>query len=379
MIDKLIKILIVELIIIILLVVAISFNSFPVIDTIKDTIKNFDYVDDYISNSDNDKNNYEESKTNENEYLFETIRNGLLEGHESINIPRELLNDNVDNFFDIVKEVILDTPEILYYSGGKYSNSIFLPKYSKSVEEKQNHQKIIRSKRDKIISQKINSNMSEYEIVKTIHDYIVNNTRYDTRHFSIGKVPDESYNVYGVLIEGIAVCEGYAKTMKYLLDKAGIENYIVLGTANGENHAWNIVNIEEDYYHVDVTWDDPVSEDGSDILIYDYFNLKDEDIGKTHSWNRNEYPKCNSDKYNYYNFNELIVYNYEELYNKIFWALVDNKEEITFKIIDFNEETYDIPSIINKIAINNPNIINASKYSYSVNAFQGIIRICFIK
>ena len=380
MIEKLIKILIIELIIIILLVVFISFDFFPSVDIVKD----FDYVEDYISNLDNNNgngngNDYKEPKINERKELIEIIRNGLLEGQESIKIPRELLNDNMDDFFEIVKEVILDTPEIMYYSGGKYLNNTFFPEYSKSIEEKQNHQKIVRAKRDEIISKIINSSMSEYEIVKAIHDYIINNTRYDTRHFNTGEVPCESYNVYGVLIEGVAVCEGYAKTMKYLLDEVGIENYIVIGTANGEGHAWNIVNIGGDYYHVDVTWDDPVSEDGSDLLIYDYFNLKDDDMAKTHIWDREKYPKCNSDKYNYYNFNELIVYNYEEFYNKIFWALVENKDKITFKIINFNEKIYDVPSTINKIAINNPNIINASKYSYSTNTSQGIVRICFIK
>ena len=108
MMGKLIKILIVELVIIILLVVAISFDSFPSIDTIKD----FGHVEDYISNLDKNESNYIKSKTNEDEDLIETIRNGLLEGHESISIPRELLNDNMDIFFDIVKKVLLDTPEI---------------------------------------------------------------------------------------------------------------------------------------------------------------------------------------------------------------------------------------------------------------------------
>ncbi len=68
--------------------------------------------------------------------------------------------------------------------------------------------------------------------------------------------------------------------MKYFLDYLDIESMIVVGSANGENHAWNIVNIDGDYYHIDATWDDPVTDDGTDTIIYDYFNLKDKDIEK---------------------------------------------------------------------------------------------------
>lgn len=369
------KILIVELIIIFILVLLINFEPFSNMDfiDIKDIKNVFQDTEDekhLISNLNIDEND---------KYLYKTIRNGLLEGEESIRISEKILAGSPDNLFDIVNEVLMANPEILYYSGGKYSSNTFYPEYDKTVVEKQEDQKAIRVKREEILSQIIDSNMSQYEVVKAIHDYIVNNTKYDIRYYDHGQVPTESYNVYGVLFEGIAVCEGYAKTMKFFLDEIGMENLIVTGVANGENHAWNMVKIDGDYYHIDATWDDPITEDESDILIYDYFNLKDEDMEKTHTWNRDQYPKCNSDVYNYYNYNDLVVYNYDEFYNKIFWALVNGQEEIALKLVDFNEKIYDIPTIINKITRNNPNLILLNKYSYSINTAQGIVRIYFIK
>lgn len=374
---KLIKILITELIIISALFIVISYKTFEGTDVIKDIFEGFAYEEGRSFNLDNNMSNTENYHINEEINVNEIIRNGLLEGEESIKIDWNLVEGGIENFFNIVDEVLLDTPEIMYYISGKYSNAIFIPKYSKTIEEKQAHQKIVNRKRDEIISQIIDTNMSEYEKVKAIHDFVVNNTQYDKRDFASGNIPDESYTVYGVLIEGIAVCEGYAKAIKYLLDAVGIESLIVTGKANGDNHAWNIVNVEGDYYHLDATWNDPVTDDGSEILIYDYFNLKDADIEKTHFWDKEKYPRCNSNKYNYYYHNGLIVNNYEDFYNKIKTALIDNKKEVLMKIVDHYGEVYDIPSAINKIAADNPNIINIRKYRYSIETNQGIVRIFF--
>lgn len=382
---KLTKILVLELIIVSLLFFAIINNEFKLTNIIKEIFK--DYTKEEVNtNIDYDANNIDnivenifKSEEKEKDSIYETIKKGLLEGKTSIKVDENLLGENRDNFFDIVEDVLLDNPEIMYYTSGKYSNGIFTPKYSKPIEEKQVHQKIIKEKRDEIIPKIIDNNMSHYEKVKTIHDFIINNTQYDTRHFNGEKIPSESYTVYGVLIKGKAVCEGYAKTMKYFLDYLDIESMIVVGSANGENHAWNIVNIDGDYYHIDATWDDPVTDDGTDTIIYDYFNLKDKDIEKTHNWNRDKYPICNSDKYNYYYYNELIVFNYTEFYNKVKSALLNNKNEISLKILDYDEKTYNIPSTINNIVINNSNKITINKYAYSINTNQNIVKIYFLK
>lgn len=148
------------------------------------------------------------------------------------------------------------------------------------------------SKAKSIISKIIKPGMTDYQKEKAIHDYIVNNTRYDTRSY----VPEESYTPYGVLINGVAVCQGYAYATALLLNMAGVKSIVVVGTAGGGPHAWNIVQINGQYYHLDTTWDDPVVLTGNNtiknVLRYNYFNLSDSEIAKDHYWERNNYPAC---------------------------------------------------------------------------------------
>lgn len=132
-----------------------------------------------------------------------------------------------------------------------------------------------------------------------IHDYIVENCRYTLVE------DDLTYSsAYGALVNGEAACEGYSKAAKLLLDAAGIENGVVSGTVadpegNPGSHMWNVVRIGEDFYHLDCTWDDPVSDSGEQIKLYAYFNLSDEEMSKTHVDFSKEYG-CGSMKENYY-------------------------------------------------------------------------------
>lgn len=102
------------------------------------------------------------------------------------------------------------------------------------------------------------SGLDDYMKVKKVHDYIIENTEYD-QYLSKSNI----YNTYGALIGHYAVCEGYSKSMKYMLDAVNIPCIIVCGIAqnsNGEaeSHAWNYVKINDLWYAVDSTWDDPV-------------------------------------------------------------------------------------------------------------------------
>ena len=91
-----------------------------------------------------------------------------------------------------------------------------------------------------------------------MHDWIIENLEY-----SLDIQNENVYNLYGALIDRVAVCEGYAEALKYALDALEIPCILVSGTAtnsNGttESHAWNYVQIEGRWYAVDTTWDDPV-------------------------------------------------------------------------------------------------------------------------
>ena len=113
-----------------------------------------------------------------------------------------------------------------------------------------------------------------YEDIKMVHDYLVDNIEYDT---SLSK--NNIYDVYGALINKVAVCEGYARSFKYILDEMGIPCVLVIGTGTNsrgetERHAWNYVEINSNWYAVDCTWDDPIVVGGGNLpqsSKYKYF------------------------------------------------------------------------------------------------------------
>ena len=126
--------------------------------------------------------------------------------------------------------------------------------------------------------------MSQSEKELAIHDWIVNNTRYD-QSLTI-------YDPYNTLIKHTGVCEGYSLLAQKMFTIAGIKSIVVEGTADGQAHAWNLVYVDNNWRHVDCTWDDPVSSYG-DIIQYDYYNLTDEEMGVDHSWGTSIYPSAN--------------------------------------------------------------------------------------
>lgn len=95
------------------------------------------------------------------------------------------------------------------------------------------------------------------EQIKIVHDYLIDNTEYDA---SAG---ENIYNVYGTLVNKKSVCEGYARSFKYIMDELNIPCIIACGIGKNssgaaESHAWNYVQVDEQWYAIDVTWDDPV-------------------------------------------------------------------------------------------------------------------------
>ncbi len=127
-----------------------------------------------------------------------------------------------------------------------------------------------------ILKNNITADMETDNKIKAIHDYIVNNTKYD-RDRSDNKIKQyHSDTAYGPLIEHYAICGGYADSMKLFLDKMGIDNYKIAS----ENHIWNLVRVNDEWLHLDLTWDDPVTTDGKDVLEYDYFLITTEELLK---------------------------------------------------------------------------------------------------
>lgn len=126
--------------------------------------------------------------------------------------------------------------------------------------------KDVNNKTDEIISKIITNDMSNEDKIKAVHDYVINNTKYDSEKIG-GVTKYKSNTAYGALLQGYAICSGYADTMAIFLDKLGFENYKIASS----KHVWNLVKINDEWKHLDLTFDDPVTSSGEDMLLTDYF------------------------------------------------------------------------------------------------------------
>lgn len=170
--------------------------------------------------------------------------------------------------------------------GGNYKIGITINKaYSDSEIEEIN--KVV----DKVIEDNINNNMPPREKIKIIHDYIIDNTEYDKlKYENKDDTTYKSNTAYGVLIEGYGTCNGYADAMAIFLDKLNIINYKI----SNDEHIWNLVYLDGKWYHLDLTWDDPISE--NNINRDTYFLITTEVLEKlgdgTHNFDKKIYSEA---------------------------------------------------------------------------------------
>ncbi len=313
--------------------------------------------------------------------LSTRLREALINAETEINIAAFPESASSEQVFDAVNKVVMENPEILYYDGCTYRSDGFLEfKYKYDSEISLAHLQQVRHKADQIISAVIEPGMSDFEKLLILHDYIVENASYDTDIHLVGEVLPESHAAYGVLIRGKGVCESYAKALKLLLDRLNMECLFVSGIAKGERHAWNMVKIGGDYYHVDATWNDPIMDDGTEVLRHDYFNITDEEIGATHTWDRHEYPVCTATTYNYHHYFGQTARTYEEFYAAIKEALLTRQESLELKIHNYNPNNYNVSTTINKILNDSPRLINGPlSWSYVPVKYNkiGVVKVYF--
>lgn len=127
--------------------------------------------------------------------------------------------------------------------------------------------KMITSKIDELLPQLVSNTNSLENNIKNVHDYIINNSKYDSNRSDKGVTSYKSDTAYGPLFEGYALCGGYTDLMELFLERMNIKSFKV----SSENHIWNAVYINNNWKHLDLTWDDPVATDGTDYLEYNYF------------------------------------------------------------------------------------------------------------
>lgn len=236
---------------------------------------------------------------------------------------------------NVYEHVVADYPQFFYLAksyhytcimGSRNINQLIL-RYSDGVTEdcfdsegnlttKANRDRIsqqICTFNEKVASiiKSIPDTVSDIEKEKRIYDYLQENIVYDTGAAQLasgsyaGVVP-HAYDAYGAACEGNAVCEGYAKLFQYLCYCVGINATQIYGTSMDTDHMWNAVCIGDEWYMLDVTWDDSGM---AGLHCYQYFNLTTSQIEADHhvSTTSIRVPSCNSTTYEFYNYYAMYV------------------------------------------------------------------------
>ncbi|MCR4691382.1 MAG: hypothetical protein K5739_08560 [Lachnospiraceae bacterium] len=238
------------------------------------------------------------------------LYNEILSGLRAVDTA-DLSQTDQDRVDVLFQYVCADHPEIFYTDGyditwkeilGKKTHMQLTGKYTYSKDEIETIMGKIEKERDKILKN-MPAYQDDYGRVRYIHDYIATHTSYDTG-------AKDNQSIVSVLLYQKSICAGYARTMQYLLNEAGIPCAYVWGNADGNTgrgimtHAWNLVQADGDWYYLDVTFDDPsVSLDsGKDNFVkYDYFLITAKELQATHTIDSSlELPDCTATRDNYY-------------------------------------------------------------------------------
>lgn len=239
----------------------------------------------------------------EEQAIYKAFYNGVM-AHEDI-IPVPVCGElDEDKFEHIFMAMTRDNPLIYFLNqsacsiaSDTFGHFAICPQYFFTKEKVKEYNRKIEKVVNGLIRRLNLLECCDYEKELRIHDWICQNIEYDYEGTNKDKVSRviASHNILGVFAYHKAQCEGIAKAVKVLLNAIDVKCIVVTGTAgkngNMRPHAWNLVNIDEVSYQLDVTWD--MGKSTGDKISYEYFNLSDECIVKNHSADC-KLPECGS-------------------------------------------------------------------------------------
>ena len=214
---------------------------------------------------------------------------------------------------------------------------------------------------------------SVYEAIKSVYAYFVRNFEY-----AYNQGNDLKYHsAISVFLYRKSVCEGFALALSNVLNRLGIPCGIITGHSSLDGtvgaHAWNIVELDKKYYHLDVTWDICTKEKGIDT--FDYFFLDDSLARKDHQWNDVSIPVALDGTKEFYMQNERCCVNEQECVNVLASGLRQKKTDISFRFIGNDSQAIITVQNIKRLfelAVNRGHFVYRS-VSFSVNSMCGTV------
>ncbi len=291
-------------------------------------------------------NYYYSLLSNDEKSVYQDIYKTLQSGKDNCTVSCTMDTDSV---MEITSMFFYDTPEFFNLkeyqvttytaSGGKYKYEFkFTYYYTKTEYDKMMKQ--LNAEAQKILN-KITDKMTVYDKIQHFHDEIIKSCSYDINS-------KDSNNIYGVLVDKKAKCDGYSRTMSYLCMLTGIKCIFITGDASdGETyggHAWNKVYYNKTWHNVDATFDD-LNLNGKDDVSYKYFMVSDKTIGATHIQDKTtnsgfEYPAADDDSQGYFHKNKLYIDNADEFNSIVTEEIIETAGskggKVSFKVSSKN-------------------------------------------
>lgn len=220
----------------------------------------------------------------EKKAFVEDLHQGMLEGQKVIELEYIGSEDDIEDYvvgaiseaFAIDKEDTSSDFDYMRYihsashvsmtGWGRRYKVTYTMEYLESYEQTNKTDKMIAK-----VLKKLNlAKKSDYEKIKAVHDYVINNTAYD--------MSTELNSPYYALVEKTSACQGYAVLIYKMLTELDVPCRVITGNAKNGLHAWNIVKLDGKWYNLDATWDDPIGLFGKSSMRYNYFLKTDNDM-----------------------------------------------------------------------------------------------------
>ena len=357
-----------------------------IIENISDTINNLfsepyePYTKEFNVNSIRINNNdfYYNTLTEKQKSIYTSIANGIKELKNEIEIKDYEYINNDETMKDVeiaIHRFLLDHPEVFYLdekytvstkSGIMGTTVLINFTYSvASIEELNEKLNLIESKANEIIEKSGINSENIFDSELKLHDLLAEMITY-YEYEDINEIPNKYHNIDGAFLENIAVCDGISKAYQILLSKIGIESIVVTGDLSGVSHAWNMVKLDGNWYHVDVTSNCSVKADNK-VVIHSYFNITTDSLKKTHKITDEQLiPIANKEDYTYYVYLDKTITGSDNFSNKLKQILDNNENQklIEFRVNGFDSVPDKIIDVLRKGRYNEYLQSNSTKFVY---------------
>ena len=332
---------------------------------------------------------------NKNEQtIYRSLLQALLCADSTANLPFPTEQQVVKK---IIQFILNDRPDIFWskyrYEYHTRNNLVVSVLFKYRMQESEIDilkTKIINSYFFRELDYLITSKTTDFEKALITYEYIIKHADYDLLALSdFADSYDYAYNIDGVITKSKAVCAGYAKTFQYFMNRHNIYCTLVAGETSRGRHAWNLINLDGNYYYIDTTWGDPVFANNTqkqpDYISYDFFCITTEDLKKSHNVILDySMPLCSATKYNYFNYFNMTsdYFSVNNVVSHVLSAYKKGSKEVTIKytsrvayltakreLFD-NNEIFNVLAIAKQTAVN----INSSRVSYSLHDDENIIK-----